>query len=54
MTRAIPGSLLLDPSVIDDPYPLYRQLHAEAPVWEISATGLFAISSYELVAEAAG
>jgi len=35
MTQAIAGTLLLDSKVIDDPYPLYCRLRAEAPVWEI-------------------
>ena len=54
MTHGISRTLLLDSKVIDDPYPLYRQLHAQAPVWEITSTGLFAVSTFELVAEAAG
>ncbi|MHB8466264.1 MAG: cytochrome P450 [Acidimicrobiales bacterium] len=48
----IPGTLLLDPAVVDDPYPLYRRLRAEAPVWEIPGTGLFTVSTFDLVAEA--
>jgi len=52
MTKAISGTLLLDSTVIDDPYPFYRQLQAHAPVWEISGTGLFAVSTFEFVAEA--
>lgn len=52
MTPGIPATLLLDPKVIDDPYPLYRQLHADAPVWQIADTGLFAVSTFELLAEA--
>ena len=35
MTLVVPGELLLDPTVIDDPYPFYRQLHDHAPVWEV-------------------
>jgi hypothetical protein len=54
VTQGIPGTQLLDPKVIDDPYPFYRQLRAEAPVWEIPGTGLFTISTLGLVAEAAG
>jgi cytochrome P450 family 144 len=54
MTQEIPGTLLLDPAVLDDPYPLYRQLRAEAPVWEIADAGVFAVSTFELAAEAAG
>ena len=54
MIQGISGTLLLDSKVIDDPCPFYRQLHAQAPVWEISDTELFAVSTFELVAEAAG
>jgi cytochrome P450 len=49
----ISGTLLLDQKVIDDPYPFYRQLRAEAPVWEIPGTGIFVISSFDLVTQAA-
>ena len=54
MTHAISPTLLLDANVIDDPYPFYSRLRAEAPVWEIAATGLFTVSSYELLTEATG
>ena len=54
MTQEISGTLLLDPKVLDDPYPFYRQLHAQAPVWEIPGTGVFTVSTFELLAEAAG
>jgi len=49
----IPATLLLDSQVIDDPYPFYRRLQAEAPVWQITETGLFAVSTFDLLAEAA-
>jgi len=52
MVDGIPGTLLLDPAVIDDPYPFYRRLRAEAPVWAIPGTGLFTVSTSELLAEA--
>lgn len=52
MTGEIPGTLLLDPEVIADPYPFYRRLRAEAPVWDVSGTGLFTVSTFELLAEA--
>jgi cytochrome P450 len=54
MTQGISGTLLLDSKVIDDPYPFYRQLRAQAPVWEIPGTGLFTVSTFELLAEATG
>lgn len=39
MTRAISGTLMLDSKVIEDPYLFYRQLRAEAPVWEVRVPG---------------
>ena len=54
MTQGISATMLLDSKIIDEPYWFYRQLHAEAPVWEVSETGLFAVSTFGLVAEAAG
>jgi cytochrome P450 family 144 len=54
MTPEISGTLLLDPTVIDDPYPFYRQLRTQTPVWEIPGTGLFAVSAFGLVTEAVG
>jgi cytochrome P450 family 144 len=49
----ISGTMLLDSAVLDDPYPFYRQLHASAPVWEVPGTGVFLVSTFALVAEAA-
>jgi cytochrome P450 family 144 len=54
MTQEIPGTLLLDPKVLDDPYPFYRRLREEAPVWEVPGTEVFTVSTFELLAEAAG
>jgi cytochrome P450 len=54
MAVEISGSLLLDPKVLDEPYAFYRQLHEQAPVWEIPGTGIYAVSTFELLAEAAG
>jgi cytochrome P450 len=51
-TVDLPGTLLLDPEVIDDPYGFYRQLREYAPVWEAPGTGLYAVSTFDLVAEA--
>jgi cytochrome P450 len=48
----IPGTCLLDRSVIDDPYPFYRRLQSEAPVWQVADTEVFVVSTYSLVAEA--
>jgi cytochrome P450 len=49
----IPGTLLLDPKVIDNPYPFYRQIQSQAPVWQVPDTEVFVASSYVLLAEAA-
>ena len=52
MTQDIPATMLLDPRVIDDPYPFYRQLHTHAPVWQVPGTEVVVVSSFEWVAEA--
>jgi cytochrome P450 len=44
-------TLLLDASVIDDPYPFYRRLVAEAPVWRVSDTSIVIVSSFDAVTE---
>ena len=54
MSTDIPGTMLLDPRVIDDPYPFYRRLHAEAPVWKVPGTEVCIVSSFALVVEATG
>jgi cytochrome P450 len=53
-TDALSGPQLLDPSVIDDPYPFYSQLRETAPVWRVPGTDVFTVSTFELVAEATG
>jgi cytochrome P450 len=53
VTQEIAGTLLLDPKVIDDPYPFYGQLRARAPVWRIPGTDLCTVSTFGLTAEAA-
>src|ERR1700682_5729138 len=54
MTQRISATLLLDSNVIDDPYPFYSQLRTQAPVWEIPGSGLFTVSTFELLAETTG
>ena len=54
MSPDIPGTMLLDPRVIEDPYPFYRRLHAEAPVWRVPGTEVCIVSTFGLVVEAAG
>lgn len=45
------ATLLLDGSVIDEPYAFYRRLVAEAPVWRIPGTAIVVVSSYAAVTE---
>jgi cytochrome P450 family 144 len=52
LTPEIPGTLLLDPEVLDDPYPFYERLHREAPVWRVPGTEVFVASTFETVADA--
>jgi cytochrome P450 len=47
----LPATLLLDASVIDDPYDFYRRLVAEAPVWRVPDTDIVVVSSFEAVTE---
>jgi cytochrome P450 len=41
-----------DPAILEAPWSYYRQLRAEAPVYQDPHTGIFHIASYELVLEA--
>ncbi|GMU78304.1 MAG: putative cytochrome P450 [Acidimicrobiia bacterium] len=50
----IPGTLLLDPEVLEDPYPFYDRLRREAPVWRVPGTDVFVVSSFAAVAEVTG
>jgi cytochrome P450 len=50
---SIPGELLLDGTVLDEPNTLYERLTIEAPVWHVADTDLYTINSYEAVTEAA-
>jgi cytochrome P450 family 144 len=50
--QEIPGTLLLDPEVLDDPYFLYRRLREHAPVWQIAGTEVFTVTTFELLVEA--
>jgi cytochrome P450 family 144 len=53
MSTTLAGTQLLDPGVIDDPYPFYTRLQAEAPVWPVPGTDVLTVSTYPLLAEAA-
>jgi cytochrome P450 len=47
------ATLLLDPSVVDDPYSFYRRLVAEVPVWCVPDTNIVIVSSFDAVTEVA-
>jgi cytochrome P450 len=53
MSQEIPGTALLDREILDNPYPLYRQLQKQAPVWQVPGTEVFAVTSFALLEEAA-
>lgn len=48
----LPGTMLLEPTVVDDPYAFYRLLVADAPVWRIPDTPVVIVSSFAAVTEA--
>lgn len=50
---AIEHAMLLDPAVVQNPYPFYDELRATAPVWRASPQDIFAVTSFDLLAEAA-
>jgi cytochrome P450 family 144 len=52
MTVDLPGTSLLAPAVIDDPYAFYGRLRDEAPVWLVPGTEVCVVSSFAHVAEA--
>ena len=51
MTR-LSSSMLLDPSVLADPYDFYRTLREQAPVWSVPGTEVVTISTFDLLSEA--
>src|SRR5262245_40635094 len=50
-TEDLAATLLLDASVVDDPYAFCRRLVAEAPVWRVPDTEIVIVSSYGAVTE---
>lgn len=50
---ALEHSMLLDSAVVQDPYPFYDQLRSSDPVWRASPHDVYAVTSFELLAEAA-
>jgi cytochrome P450 len=53
MTLELPGTSLLDPEVIQDPYSFYRQLQMHAPVWHVPGREVVIVSSMAPLADAA-
>ncbi|MFM9936127.1 MAG: cytochrome P450 [Novosphingobium sp.] len=45
---------LLDPQVMQDPFPLYQWAHANSPVIDLPETGMKVVMSYDMCSEAAG
>lgn len=54
MAEQIDPMLLLDPEVVAQPHAFYAQLRERAPVWPVGDSGLFLVSTFELVAKATG
>ncbi|BAW04746.1 cytochrome P450 [Nocardia seriolae] len=53
MTLISPDAVdLFDPAHLDDPYPLYRRLRAESPVYRIPGSDFYLVTSWDLVTEA--
>lgn len=48
------GARLRTAELVDDPYPFLARLRREAPVWRVPGTDAFLVSTWDLVAEAAG
>jgi cytochrome P450 len=46
-------ALMLDRAVVQDPYPFYAELRDTAPVWQAGPQDIFAVTSFDLLAEAA-
>jgi cytochrome P450 len=44
---------VFDPDHLDNPYPLYRRLREQAPVYQVPGTDFFLVSTGELVIDAA-
>jgi cytochrome P450 len=53
MGQTLSGTELLDPAIIQNPHPFYRQLQKQAPVWRVPGTDIVVVSSFEMLAEAA-
>jgi cytochrome P450 len=49
MSQVLGRYNLLDPSVVEDPYPFYSSLLEQSPVYRVPGTEVFLVSSHELV-----
>jgi hypothetical protein len=45
------GFELLDPAVIENPYPFYDALLSDAPVYQVPGTEVYLVSSWQLIHE---
>lgn len=52
MAAKLAASDLLDREILENPYPFYRCLQEQAPVWQVPDTQIFVVSSYALLDEA--
>lgn len=52
MLQPVSAKMLLDRHILDNPYPFYRTLQREAPVWQVPGTNIFLITRYTLLEEA--
>jgi cytochrome P450 len=51
MTKALADYNFFDPAVIEDPWDFYQAALKEAPVYQLPGTGMFLVSSYEIVSK---
>jgi cytochrome P450 len=50
-TRPLAEVDATSPEILQDPYPYYDRLRAEAPVFRDPKTGIVSVSTYDLVLE---
>lgn len=50
---AISHNVLLEPAVVQNPYPFYDDLRDQEPVWRASPDNIFVVTSFEHLSEAA-
>lgn len=52
MAGTIAAATLLKRETLDNPYPFYRQLRQEAPVWRVPGTDIFVVTGFSLIEQA--